>query len=442
VEFPGVSLELPVLAADELGRAIDHILAAREQGLARRPVASLLSVIDRVVQIWLDPGSPERKEAETTLPAITGLSAQMIRRTLPAMLQPYQRGLLERFLREELGSPDCLDGFLSYWGGRRKAFGPRLVTQVLAGNIPGVGIESLVLALLTKSAVLVKTASPEPLFLALFARSLARIDPGLGECLLVVNWKGGEARLEEAAFSRAEMVIAYGTDKSLSEIRRRVCGRFLGYGHRVSFAFIGREAVDKIQVVASQAACDTALFDQQGCLSPQLFYVERGGRVTPEEFTQALARALAELQRTLPRGQISLAESIAIQQARDEAEWRAIAGKRVVLYASPGGTEWTVIYDEDPTFLSSPLNRTVWVKPVDNVQQVAELLRPWRAYLEAAGVAVAPERLLAVAEVLGEAGVNRVCPVGKMQEPSLSWHHSGRLCLRDLIRWVGVEEPI
>lgn len=442
VEFPGVSLELPVLAPDELNHTLDHILAARAKGLAQRPVGSLLSAIDRVAQLWLDPVSPERKEAEATLPAITGLSPQMVCRTLPAVLQPYQRGRLERFLREELGDPGCLDGFLPYWGGKRRAFGPRLVTQVLAGNIPGVGIESLVLALLTKSAVLVKTASQEPLFPALFARSLARVDPELGECLLVVNWRGGERMLEEAAFSRAEVVVAYGTDESLSEIRRRASGRFLGYGHKMSFGFIGREALDRVQVVAFRAAYDAALFDQQGCLSPQLFYVERGGRVTPEEFAQALADALAELQKTLPRGRISPAESTAIQRARDEAEWQAIAGKRVVLHASPRGTDWTVIYEEDPAFLSSPLNRTVRVKPLDDLRQLAELLRPWQAYLEAAGITVTSERLAAVAEVLGEAGVSRICPVGKLQEPYLDWHHGGRLCLRELVRWVSVEEPI
>ncbi len=442
VQFSGVSLELPVLTPDELSQALDYVLAAREQVLARRPVESLISAIDRAIQIWLDPVSPERRQAEAALPAITGLSSQMIRCTLPAMLQPYQRGLLERFLVEELGGLGYLDRFLHYWGGKRKAFGPRLVTQVLAGNLPGVGMESLILALLVKAAVLVKTASPEPLFPALFARSLARIDPELGECLLVVNWKGGEGELEEAAFSRAEVVIAYGTDKSLSEIHGRVSGHFLGYGHKVSFGFIGREALDRVPAVAYQAACDTALFDQQGCLSPQLFYVERGGKITPEGFAQAFASALAEVQRRLPRGSLSPAENIAIQQARDEAEWQAIAGKRVVLHTSPQGTDWTVIYDEDPTFLSSPLNRTVRVKPLDDVQQIAEFLRPWRTYLEAAGVAVTSERLPVVAEILGEAGVARICPIGKMQKPSLSWHHGGRLCLRDLIRWVGVEEPI
>ncbi len=36
VEFSGVSLELPVLTPDELSHALDHIRAARAQGLARR----------------------------------------------------------------------------------------------------------------------------------------------------------------------------------------------------------------------------------------------------------------------------------------------------------------------------------------------------------------------------------------------------------------------
>ncbi len=191
--------------------------------------------------------------------------------------------------------------------------------------------------------------------------------------------------------------------------------------------------------VARQAAYDVTLFDQQGCLSPQLVYIEEGGVVTPQTFALLLARALEHWENSLPRGRVTTQESLAVRRVRDEAEWQALAGKSVVLHASAAGTAWSVIYDADPTFVPSPLHRTVRVKPLPSLGQLDALLVSWRPYLEAVGLAVSPTRLLAVAELLGRAGVSRLCPLGTMQTPPLNWRHSGRPRLADLVRWVGVE---
>jgi hypothetical protein len=188
-----------------------------------------------------------------------------------------------------------------------------------------------------------------------------------------------------------------------------------------------------------KVAYDVALFDQQGCLSPQLVYVEEEGAITPREFAALLARALEQWQNILPRGKVTPEASVAMRRVRDEAEWRALAGKNVRLYASPGGTAWTVIYEADPVFAPSPLYRTVRVKPIASLAQLDVLLTPWRTYLEAVGVAVEPTQLHEVADLLGRAGVCRVCPVGFMQTPPLSWRHGGRPRIADLVRWVGIE---
>ncbi len=441
VEVSGVGLELPLWTPETLKRALEKVVASREAKLARRPLSSLLSSLGQAVAVWLDPASAERREAEALLPALTGFSPQMVRHTLPFLFEPYRRECLEEHLREELGDPGFLDRFLPYRGGKKKALGPQLVVLVVAGNIPGVGLEGMVGALLAKSAVLVKMSSREPFLLASFAHTLARIDKEVGECLLVTPWKGGEEGLEEVAFSQADVVLAYGEEESLKAVRRRVSGYFWGYGPKVSFGLVGREVLDHAEVLARRAAYDIALFDQQGCLSPQLFYVERGGCMSPKGFARLLAQALEEMQKLLPRGRISLEESLAIRRLRDEAEWQALSGKPVKLYASSGGTGWTVLYEEDPAFGPSPLNRTVRVKPVDRLEEVVRWLGPWRPYLEAAAVAVAGERLLGVAEILGEAGVSRICSLGTLQRPSLSWRHGGHSCLQHLLRWVGLEEP-
>ena len=423
----------------DLTLLIDQLLSARDQHLARCPLRKILTTIDTVISHFLNPQSDVRRELESLLPNETGLSSQMISHTLPLIFQEYRAERLVRLLQDELGDLNALDTFVSLNGRQHRAYGPTLTTHVLAGNLPGAGLDSVIFSLLVKSATLVKASSTAPRLPTLFTQTLAQVDPGLGMCLAVVTWPGGNTPLEEIAFSRAELVIASGSDKSLATIRPRVCGKFIEYGHKVSFAVITKDALNDAHTVAHKAAYDIALFDQQGCLSPQLIYVEEGGVVAPHTFAAVLAEALAGWERALPRGAVPQEVSVAIRHTRDEAEWQALAGKDVALYASPNGTAWTVVFDPDPTFVPSPLYRTIRIKPFSSSTQLHELLTPWWPYLEAAGLAAYATRNTQLVEVLGQAGVSRICPIGTMQLPPLSWRHGGRPRITDLVRWIEIE---
>ncbi|MGE0681339.1 MAG: acyl-CoA reductase [Candidatus Binatia bacterium] len=423
----------------DLQHCIAHLLAARERFLVRRLEQDILTSLDRVTARFLDPTSTERQEAETQLSQETGLSSAMVRHILPLIFQEYQSGKLIDLLDDELGAYNRLDRFEPMLSGNRGAFSFPLIAQVLAGNIPGAGLDGMIFSLLVKSATLVKAASFSLVLPLLFARALANVDQELADCLTVVTWPGGSPTLEEIAFSHADIVIASGSDESLTSIRQHVRGRFIGYGHKVSFNVIGKGSLAQSQQLAHDAAYDVALYDQQGCLSPQLIYVEEGGCASPKEFAILLAQELAYWQQKLPRGTIPPDASAAIRRVRNEAEWQALSGKDVSLLASSNGTEWTVIYEADPTFVPSPLYRTIRVKPLTSLTQLFSLLTPWRSYLEAVGVATNRENLSAVAGILGRAGVSRICPIGKLQIPPLSWRHGGRPRVADLVRWVEIE---
>jgi hypothetical protein len=83
----------------------------------------------------------------------------------------------------------------------------------------------------------------------------------------------------------------------------------------------------------------------------------------------------------------------------------------------------------------------VRVKPVDDAVAVPDLLGPVQRYLQTAGVALPEPRLLALADRLGRLGLDRVCPLGQMPDPSPGWHHDGRYNVLDLLRWTDVEAP-
>jgi hypothetical protein len=351
-------------------------------------------------------------------------------------------------LREEFGDPGVLDGFRPRRSvaGRTRAFGPRLATHVFSGNVPGVGVTSLIRSLLVKAGTLGKTAAGEPLLPALFAQGIAETDPELGACIAVTYWPGGNEALEQVAIGAAEAVIVYGGDEVVAAIRARVPthARFMGYGHKLSFGVIGREALtaDESVAVAARAALEVATFDQQGCVSPHVFYVEEGGDTSPREWARMLAHAMEEAERTLPRGTLNPREASGIRQLRGEAEFSQLAGNGVELHASAEGTAWTVIFDPDPAFAASCLNRVARVKPVPRLERVPGLVGSLGPYLQTAGVAADPERLLWLAGSLGRLGVSRIAPLGQMAWPPPAWNHDGRPPLRDLIRWCDVEDHV
>ena len=154
---------------------------------------------------------------------------------------------------------------------------------------------------------------------------------------------------------------------------------------------------------------------------------------------ERLGASMAVFERGMPRGRLRPEETAAIRKARTEAELRLLRDEPVRLFASEGGSAWTVIYDDDPGFAVSCLNRVVRVKPVTDVAELPGLLRPLSRHLQSVGTALSPERLARLAGALAPIGVCRLCPVGQMPHPPLAWHHDGGHSLLPLLRWVAIE---
>ncbi len=126
-------------------------------------------------------------------------------------------------------------------------------------------------------------------------------------------WKSPHGRaapsiLESALFAEADCVVATGSDETLAAIRQKLppAARFVGYGTQVSFGYVTREALERhAHAVAEQAAADVTAWNQRGCLSPHVIYVEDSGSGTGEDFAELLAGKLEALEKTHPRGALS-----------------------------------------------------------------------------------------------------------------------------------------
>ncbi len=446
LEFPGVVVEVPVLDEAQMLALARRVQRAAREHLAGLPVSALIGIIDRAIARLLDPADPWRVLADDLLPRVSGYDAQMVRLALTAYLKTFRAPQLHRFVAEDFANPKVLDEFQpAAKGGAVRAFGPGLLAHTWAGNTPGLPLWSLVCGLLVKAGNVGKLPSAEPVFASLFARLLAGVHPPLADCLAVVWWKGGEPGPAAALYREADCVLAYGGNEAIAQVRGLVPAttRFLAYGHKLGVALVGRAALDTQRAphTARLAAHDVARYEQQGCYSPHVVYVERGARVPPRAFAQYLAAELANLQRRFPRRALSLEEAAAVAAWRQAAELRALGDEGAELFTDEESAAWAVAYADGPLPLApSAAYRCVQVVAVDTLEQALERIAPHAAFLQTAGVAVAPGELYALAERLGRAGVTRVAALGAMTAPEAGWHHDGGFNLASLVRVVEIEQ--
>lgn len=439
-----LEIAVPTLTDEQM-----KTLAGRVREASRRlkeiPSARIVDIVDQVALRFLDRSDPVRQKAEDLLPRVTGYDAEMIRLGLTGYMKTFRKPELRKFIAEDFANPQILDDFQPMpKGGYARAFGPDLLAHIWAGNVPGLPVWSLVSGLLVKAGNIGKAPSAEPLFAGWFAKAIAEAAPDIADSMAIVWWKGGDIDAEAALTREADTVLAYGGNESLAAIRDRlpVTTRYLPYGHKISFGMVAKQSLDsrKASEAAHRAAYDIVRYDQQGCYSPHVFFVERGGRISPEGFSQYLAHELASFETKFPRRVLSVSEAGEVAAWRHQEEIKSFSADSLTVLGDPAGA-WSVVYDGETSDLApSGLNRTVKVVAVDSLNQVPEQIAPYRKLLQTVGIAAPPAELFRLSELLGLEGITRVSALGAMTAPEAGWHHDGRFNLADLVTITEIEQ--
>ena len=427
------------LSLTMIATACDTLKRNRKQFLLPRPTDEIVKILCEIAAEWLLPENKFRHLALEFGPAETGFSKAILEKGLDGFFRQFTPENFHALLEQELGHARRLDDFVAGTTVR----GPEFLVHIAAGNIPNPTLMSLTLGLLTRSAQFVKCASGASFLPRLFAHSIRELEPKLGACLEIAEWCGGNHELENELFAHADCLTATGSDETLATIRARLPAkvRFLGYGQRMSFGFVTREVLreEEIEQVISNAANDVIAWDQNGCLSPHVIYVEERGAVESDEFAKRLAGELAKYEFTEPRGKISVEESAAIASRR--AIYETIAAHRAdaKIWASQNSTAWTLVFEHDVKFRFSPLNRFIFVKPVPDLNAVLQGVDEVHGKVSTVGIAAPPEKMRDLAAQFARWGATRICPLGQMQNPPLTWRHDGRPAFGDLITWTDYE---
>ncbi len=331
--------------------------------------------------------------------------------------------LLE-LVRLELGHAEILDGFRPYGAHLAQAIPAAKILHIVSGNTPHAALQSLLRGLLLGAHNRVKLPSAGLREVDLFLAELP------AELRALVDTS---TSLPDEWLRAADAVVVFGNDETIASVRKRAptSVAFQAHGHRVS---LGVVFDDPHCASVDAAARDVSLYDQQGCLSPHDLYVREDGNGFARTYAARLAEAMARFDRTTPRRPLSLGENAAIADLRASYEFRSASDVQTQIWSSEASTDWTVIYEEDAWFATSPLNRVVFVKPLPG--NFADAIAPVRPWLGAIGIWPATADN---AERVAGLGASRICALGRMQFPPFTWHAEGLPNLGSLVRWVDFE---
>mgnify|MGYP000887010063 FL=1 len=459
------SLLLPNINQENIKEIVTDLKENRKKYLADMPVSNIARIYGDVSRTWSDNKYEKKKIALKLLPLLTNLS--------PELIEFYQfRSIYKidektiNFLSNLNLPPEVFKNFTSiegantfvraYAGFRDKIALKKisqynkeleLVTYITPSNVPGF-IESLgiFIASIVKASGLIKTPSVQPLFAPLFAESVAEKSKEIGETIAVVPWTGGDQSIEDVIFRNSDVVSVVSSTQTAMSVKNRIDelnreGKSIKgcyHGGKFGIELIGREMATK--EVAGLVAIDGIGYEGYMCGSPAFgFFVEEGGELSPPEFAEALAQEMEKISKSIPQTnffrklrEVKIGEII----SRPEFD----GGQRIFPSSEHN---FAVIYESNFNLNPIGQNRLIRVFGVKNLEDVIDKIKPWKEYLQTAGVAIGNNRLQRLSELMGKTGFSNIRVAGTVALPRLGEAWDGNypvyeFFIPDSIHWVSI----
>ena len=337
-----------------------------------------------------------------------------------ARMFPWLGEITPQFLGDwvtrELGVEFATSSWAQHGDRFRQLIAYSPILHIVSGETAHAALQSLIRGILIGAENWIKLPSTDLIEVRSFTESLPKeLQPKLSQ-QLSPDW-----------LERAAAVVVFGSDRTIQEFASRVNAwqRFISHGHKISFAIVLEEWT-KTEI--SGAIRDGSAFNQLGCLSPQFFLVKERAY----QFAEQLA---AQLKSSTPI-HLSLEAAAAIRAFRENWRFRTANDPVTRLWESPDNSlDWTVLFDSTPEIPHHPSYRTFVVKPfTGSLEPSIDLLRK---HISTIGIhPLVPEAI----DLAIRFGAQRICPIGRMQQPALDWHQDGFPSLGSMVRVIDLEK--
>ncbi|MGQ4892096.1 MAG: acyl-CoA reductase [Candidatus Njordarchaeia archaeon] len=466
LEVDDYKILVPRVTAKEIGEILEKIKSSAREIYRKLELEEICEIIGELRQKWMDKRYEKRKIALDVLPKLTGLTKEQIifyqfgtmEKMTPEAVEflsnmEFDKGVLRKFKYLEKvgvwirGHTSTL-GFLKVKKMLKNMKKPELIAFITPSNVPGlIEVLGIFIGLVSKSAVLIKTPSKQPVFGPLFAESLREIDEKITETIAVIPWKGGSVEIEKEIFSHADAVSVIGSTESALSVKERLeklyknNGKFVKgcyHGGKFGLNIISKELAN--EKVAALSVIDGFGYEGYMCSSPAFgFFVEEGGELKPEAFAKAMHRYAEEISKHIPQSDL-------FKRYREKTLSKYLsleAAEKVKVYTSENNNH-AVVYSTEIDFTPDGQNRLLKVFPIKNINQVIPYLKRWREYLQTIGVAIPTSKIFNFAEKVAKLGVSNLRVVGTVTLPRVGEAWDGYYPIlecstrEDLVHWVTI----
>lgn len=347
------------------------------------------------------------QKATVTLPRTSGYSKPMVKACLKTTFSPYTEETLLSWSSQLTADPRFLQKFQTDQN--------KKVLIISPSTVFAASWQAAVNGWLAGFKIVIKPSSRESIFPELLSESIQAL--GLASHLPVQIL----SPVNPPKWESFHRTIVYGSDETIKAIGQKLPRnkKVIGFGSKFSIGIIGRQWDWK---TVKNAAKDSVLYETQGCLSPQCFFVPKG---TSQKFGRSLSREIKKLNRTFPafrdpdreeeRSKESFYQHWTFRESQGEAQ----------LFSD------SVILDRTTRFMPCGLKRTVFVREYNQSRDIDSQIGDWAPKVSTVGVDT-DDVEKQVRKLFPARSDIRLCKIGKMHEPPPDWKNGGIDLLSEL----------
>jgi hypothetical protein len=377
------------------------------------------------------------------------LPAEMLKNSYLVLRPLFSRASVTEIADSQVGL-DYLNGWVPHTlhDGRElrvRAFGSRTL-HVPAGNGGLVSAVTILRSVITRSDVIIKAPSNDPLTAIAIARTLADVAPDhpITKHLAVGYWKGGDLSVEETLYQphHIEKIVAWGGLASVKHVTRYIQPglELIALDPKRSATIIGHEAFHDeatMREVARRAATDIGVANQEGCANARVIYALSGtdadGLAKANRLGELIYRELVSLPAVVSTPPLypsrELLDHLEASRMTDDF-YRVIGGEQ---------REGAIVVSQidEPVDYSPMLSgRVANIVPVDDIDKVSAAVN---SYTQTIGIY--PESLKRrLRDTLPLFGAQRLTSLGYACSVAIASPQDAIEPIRRMCKWVVDEE--
>tara|TARA_B100000965_G_C19599684_1_gene761878 strand:- start:1186 stop:2517 length:1332 start_codon:yes stop_codon:yes gene_type:complete len=353
----------------------------------------------------------------------------------------FLKNAIEQSIRTDIKS---LDTYINVGSKNLVHATPKgIITHWLSGNVPILGLLSLIQGVVTKNINILKISKDTGMLIPNFLEELSKIKvknsknkiiTGKEVCksICVVYYDKSNDFFQEYFSKISNVRVAWGGMEAVESVintKKSYGTEDVIFGPKKSLAVIEKSKIktkENINNLAQRIANDIVQIDQRGCNSPHNVLIEKGSQFGSKYFAKQLSYAIDNLTKKTPQRFYSSLETVNILKKRTEYD---------MFYESfyPDSMAWTVLYADNPILEDACFNRTIFVKTYKNT---SEILDQCSHLTQSIGIEMEQRKLIDFAKKAAMKGVDRFPQLGSMTLYEVPW--DGMYVMDRFLKWTKI----